>query len=80
MVAVTSPHFFELCMVINPRLAVRCSLSWFLVIQECPVSANISGCRALLKLPSDTLFDLAVLEKLRFAVGILMIFVIFSEI
>jgi len=44
------------------------------------VSAAISGRRSLLESPRNTLFVLAVVEKLSLAVGILMISVILSEI
>jgi len=45
-----------------------------------PVSAAISGCRSLLESLRDSLFKLVVVDNLRFAVKILMIYVILSEI
>jgi len=38
------------------------------------------GYQSLLESPTDTLFQLAVVENLRFVVGILMVSVILSEI
>jgi len=45
-----------------------------------PVSAAISGCQSLLESPLDTVFELAVVENLGFAVGSLMISVALLQI
>ena len=78
-VAITFRHFLRALYGRKSQIC-RWNFNRLIVLEIFSVQAAIYDCRSLLGSPRDTLFELSVVENLRFTVGILTMCVILSGI